>query len=277
MKKGLLLFAVLSASISAYSQIPNPSFENWANSNPVGWEVANQPPLVITVAQSSDAHEAASSANLVVSSFQGLTLGGALTATDFPIEIEPLAFSFWYKSSFDQGDMFTVAAEVDDANGTAVRAGTATISENTDVWTQFILNLDELNTETATLGNITIFTQGPDGSIFSVHANTSIHIDDLSYLYIVGVEENQSQLAIQSVYPNPSNGIAYVQYGVSTPSKVKVEIFDMSGKLIATPFNAQQGSGNYRVELPVSTLAAGVYTCRVSSETAVSTSTFVVE
>lgn len=276
MKKGFLLFTLLGTSVAAFSQIPNPSFENWANSNPVGWEASNQAPTVITVSQSNDAHEASSSANLTVSSFQGLALGGALTATDFPIDIEPLAFSFWYKTSFDQGDMLTIAAEVDNEFG-AVRAGTATITENTDVWTQFILNMDELNTEVPTLGNLTIFTQGPDGGIFSVHPNTSIFIDDLSYLYIVGVEENQSKLAIQSVYPNPSNGFAYVQYAVPTPSKVKVEIFDLSGKLIATPFNAQQGSGNYRVELPTAELAAGVYTCRVSSETATSTSTFVVE
>ena len=276
MTKFYLFVVSFGLTCSVFAQIPNASFEDWTAGNPNGWEVSNQAPLLVTVSQSTDAQAGTSSANLTVSSFQGLVIGGAMTATNFPVTIEPVTFIFWYKASFDQGDMFTVAAEVDDANG-AVRTGTATISANSNVWTMYEFNLDELNTNTPTLGNITFFTQGPDGDIFSVHPNTSIYIDDISFGYIVNTEEVNADLTIQSVYPNPSNDFAYVQYANPKPSKVRVEIFDLSGKCAAVPFNANQASGNYRVELPIEMLSSGLYTCRVTSEKATVSSTFLVE
>ncbi len=63
-----------------------------------------------------------------------------------------------------------------------------------------------------------------------------------------------------SVFPNPSDGVFTIEYKVSTPSDVRLDIFDMAGNFMTNLVNVpSQHSGNYRIPVDLSHKAAGAY------------------
>lgn len=68
------------------------------------------------------------------------------------------------------------------------------------------------------------------------------------------------------VYPNPYNGNTTLNYTITESSLINIEIFDITGRKIATLLNAKQSAGNY--QLPINTgnqLSGGVYTIRLTA------------
>ena len=63
------------------------------------------------------------------------------------------------------------------------------------------------------------------------------------------------------VYPNPFVQSANIYYTLPTDSKVQVEVFDISGKMISTLFNGNEKSGSYNLNFNAgsSKLTTGVY------------------
>jgi photosystem II stability/assembly factor-like uncharacterized protein len=64
-------------------------------------------------------------------------------------------------------------------------------------------------------------------------------------------------------YPNPFNPISKIKYQISKISNVKLEVFDVSGRLINTLVNQKQNPGEYIVKLDASNLSSGVYFYRI--------------
>jgi len=60
-------------------------------------------------------------------------------------------------------------------------------------------------------------------------------------------------------YPNPFNPTTNIEYAVPTTSNVKLTVFDMLGKEVATLVNQTQANGVYRVAFDASNLPSGVY------------------
>jgi len=50
---------------------------------------------------------------------------------------------------------------------------------------------------------------------------------------------------LEQVFPNPFSSATTIQYTIIVPSKVKITIFDLSGKTINTLTNTEQTAGNY--------------------------------
>jgi hypothetical protein len=90
----------------------------------------------------------------------------------------------------------------------------------------------------------------------------SFTIDDLE----VGV--GNYQLAkrksnhLKGIFPNPVSEFTTIEWILTEPGDVKIQILDLSGKLIDTPFNARQQAGAYSIELDASGLNSGIYICR---------------
>jgi hypothetical protein len=65
----------------------------------------------------------------------------------------------------------------------------------------------------------------------------------------VGIEEESSTLnAIRSmleVYPNPAKTLTAIRYSLPVESKVSLQLFNISGRLIKTLVNEQKNAGNY--------------------------------
>ncbi len=80
------------------------------------------------------------------------------------------------------------------------------------------------------------------------------------------VEEESNELplefALQSVYPNPFNSTAVITYSVPRNSRVVIDIFDLTGRLVKTLVNCEQKPGNHSATMNASHLTSGQYIVR---------------
>src|SRR5690606_8680081 len=66
-------------------------------------------------------------------------------------------------------------------------------------------------------------------------------------------------------YPNPFASRTVIEYGLPEASHVKVEVFDASGRHVATLVDAEQGAGYHTARWEASGVASGVYLYRIQA------------
>ncbi len=66
-------------------------------------------------------------------------------------------------------------------------------------------------------------------------------------------------------YPNPFNPTTTIRYELPVPSEVKLEVFDVLGRKVATLVNARLSAGQYDAVLDASSLSSGVYFYRLQA------------
>lgn len=74
------------------------------------------------------------------------------------------------------------------------------------------------------------------------------------------------QFALEQNYPNPFNPSTTIQYELASPSEVKLRVFDVLGREVATLVNARQSAGRYRAEFNAAALSSGVYFYRLETQ-----------
>jgi len=67
-------------------------------------------------------------------------------------------------------------------------------------------------------------------------------------------------------YPNPFNPSTVIKYNVPQTAHVKITIFDMLGREIATLVNEEKSAGTYKVTFNASNLSSGVYFYRIQAD-----------
>jgi len=77
--------------------------------------------------------------------------------------------------------------------------------------------------------------------------------------------------ALQQNYPNPFNPVTVIRYQLPARSEVRLEVYDLSGRQVATLVEAVQPAGSYSVRFDGSTLSSGVYMYRLQAGGAVFT------
>ncbi len=91
---------------------------------------------------------------------------------------------------------------------------------------------------------------------------------------ITNVGENKNDLptvfSLEQNYPNPFNPSTVISYsipnnGKSETSNVKLIIYDILGKEVATLVNTKQVAGNYEIEFNASNFSSGVYFYKLQS------------
>lgn len=75
-----------------------------------------------------------------------------------------------------------------------------------------------------------------------------------------------ASLKLEAVWPNPSSGAMTVAYQVRQAGRVRLEVFDMLGRLVATYEQHTERAGSYQADLNLSALAAGTYVLRLQTE-----------
>ena len=88
---------------------------------------------------------------------------------------------------------------------------------------------------------------------------------------IEGSEDLPDAPAIQSVTPNPFSTIAAVAFELPTDCEARLDVLDMSGRLLLTVFEEVVPAGEHAVGLDGSFLEAGVYLLRLRTPFSVST------
>jgi immune inhibitor A len=66
-------------------------------------------------------------------------------------------------------------------------------------------------------------------------------------------------------YPNPFNASTTISYAITSPGLVCLDIFDVLGRLVATPVNVEQAAGNYQVIWNADEFGSGIYFYRLQA------------
>jgi len=66
-------------------------------------------------------------------------------------------------------------------------------------------------------------------------------------------------------YPNPFNPATYIRFDIPKQSFVKLFVYDITGRVIATPVNEELKPGSYEVDFDGNNLSSGIYYYTLSS------------
>lgn len=100
-------------------------------------------------------------------------------------------------------------------------------------------------------GSFTFVGNNPSSSIAIYDILTSIDYHD--------TQNKVTDYYLGQNYPNPFNPTTTIKFSIPKESIVKIKVYDILGREIATLVNEQKSTGNYSVQFKGSSLSSGVY------------------
>jgi beta-N-acetylhexosaminidase len=115
-----------------------------------------------------------------------------------------------------------------------------------------------------------------DGSIAASRIDASYaRIMALKQTFVTGVNIAGSAGVFPDLhlanFPNPFNPVTTLQYTLRSDGPVKLQVFDLLGRLVATPAEGYHSAGIHTVRFDGTGLGSGVYICRLESAGATAT------
>lgn len=87
-------------------------------------------------------------------------------------------------------------------------------------------------------------------------------------VFQVSTDENASKpihFNLHQNYPNPFNPSTNIQFSLPKTSLVELNVFDLTGRHVATLFSGRKASGNHTVAFNASQLSSGIYIYRIKA------------
>lgn len=75
--------------------------------------------------------------------------------------------------------------------------------------------------------------------------------------------DRDETFVIDQNYPNPFNAQTTIEYAITGTSDVRLDVYNISGQLVSTLVDGEQGEGRYEISYDASALASGVYLYRL--------------
>ena len=127
-------------------------------------------------------------------------------------------------------------------------------------------NLQTMWSVTATYNYYCGPALGQNGILVVCGGGTSI----TAYYTPVGITGNENNSPEGSYlyqnYPNPFNAKSKIKYQISKTSQVKIQVFDMLGRMLETLANERKNAGQYELILDAGDLPSGNYFYRLESD-----------
>jgi len=76
------------------------------------------------------------------------------------------------------------------------------------------------------------------------------------------IDEEYAGNAFLNVSPNPFKNSVAIQYSVKQSGNVKIDMYDLRGRLVKRLLNEHKNTGNYEVEWNAAGMRSGIYFCR---------------
>ena len=72
---------------------------------------------------------------------------------------------------------------------------------------------------------------------------------------------------INNIYPNPFNPVTNIEFGLPENANVKIIVYDIKGRQVATLVNSFQFAGYYSISWDANSKSSGVYFIRMMTDT----------
>jgi len=179
-------------------------------------------------------------------------------------------FKFYYQYRPNGND--TAECRVSLMSGTTLVAGGAfktSVATGSAGWQQAVINFTYVNALTPD----TLYVLYSSSSLdYSPKKGSVMWIDDASYTYPVGIEQQLGEENNFTIFPNPSNGIFSIQNRTDSNNSQTIEIFNVVGEKIYSTTNNKSTN-----EINISTFSKGVYFVKLTDGEKVRTEKIVVQ
>lgn len=257
----LIFVSFIIFTCSTKAQIPNNSFENWANGMPDGWFANNIAPLYVTVTQSTDAHTGSYAVKGEVINFNGVGMPpivqSGVGGGGFALNQRPKSITGYYKFTSVNGDRFGVNVALFKTDQLVAQAASATVPA-ANSYSQFSVDFVYFNNEIPDNCIIQILIASPENGD-NPSVGSSYFLDDFEFAgeTPVSVEiENKSDIKFNLAqnYPNPFNPSTIISYSIPSESFVTLKLYDIMGKEIATLVNEEKPAGAFTVQFDANSI-----------------------
>jgi hypothetical protein len=80
-----------------------------------------------------------------------------------------------------------------------------------------------------------------------------------------------TSFTLDASYPNPFNTSTTIKFRLNKPNRIKIEIFDLSGRLVTVLWNGRLTTGQHALQwTPAGDLSSGIYFYRITGDYAIS-------
>jgi hypothetical protein len=265
----LLALVVAAPSLTeAQNPIPNPGFETWVGGYPSGWTTNNLPTIAITVTQTATSHSGSSALNGTVVSAYGISSYPPYISSQFSVAQRYATFSGWYSFSAVAGDSLYGWLVMYMSNSPI---GYAFFNNKTtrSAYTQFNVNIQYIASGVPDNCDMFFGIIGATNASDSPHVGSTFNLDDLSLSgTATGIEVQPSEPATFSLsqnFPNPFNPSTMITYQTAKTGQVRLSVYDILGREVATLVNTVQPQGSHEVRFDAGELSSGVYIYRLQT------------
>ena len=177
--------------------------------------------------------------------------------SNFDIEISGLEISGLYGGSSEIAD-FNLSYTESTIIGSSINS--SYIPSNSGLLA--IINFDSINSEATEicLSNSIITTSA--GYEYNAILGNCLGIDLLEDSSFI-----PNQISIDNIYPNPFNPMTTITYNISSNQNIRINIYDLNGKIIKNLINRFHGVGEYTIDWNASLLPTGVYIVELKGDT----------
>ncbi len=123
------------------------------------------------------------------------------------------------------------------------------------------LNFDTHGIEAGTYETtMRVMSNDPANSVIEVPVTLTVN-DAVSN----ETESLPNQVSLHQNFPNPFNPTTNIQFELSESSEVTLQVFDITGRRVATLVNGKQPAGQQTLQFDASALASGVYIYKLTT------------
>lgn len=264
----LVVLLVVAVSSRGYAQIPNAGFESWTGGNPDSWSASNSP-IWTTIIQSTDAHSGSSAVGGIVDLYATVaippTLVSGTSGRGVPVNARPGALHGWYKFAPVGGDLLLISIALS-KGGHGMGAGTKVVTAAQTTYKEFVANIEYATAEVPDTCYISITIANGNGF---ASAGSTFVIDDLAFGVASAVEASGNVVpavyVLSQNYPNPFNPSTLIQYSIPRSGRIRLTVFDILGREIASLVDAVQAAGIHKARFDGSSLSSGTYFYRLQA------------